>query len=605
MIAAIYARKSTDQNGVADDQRSVRRQVDHARQYAARKGWTVDDASVFVDDGVSGAEFTKRPGLLRLMNALKPRPPFQVLVMSEESRLGREAIETAYALKQIVTAGVRVFFYLEDRERTLDSPTDKIMMSLTAFADELEREKARQRTSDAMVRKARAGHVCGGSCFGYANVDVAGADGNRSHVERQIVSEQAAVIVRIFEECASGHGVKAITKALNADGVPSPRPQQGRSQSWAPSSVREALFRRTYRGEIVWNKTKKRNQWGQQHQQDRPSDDWITVPAPHLRIVSDDLWNRAHARLDAARATYLVAQRGDRWGRPPTGLVSKYLLTGLTRCATCGGSMASHTRSHGSSRGRWRVPVYVCSSYANRGPSVCGNGMPLPMLRADRAVLEKFREVVLDPDIVAGAIEDAIQALRPADDDALAGRRRALTAELQQIEAQLASYAQAIATVGAIPAVTAALKERETQRLRLNEQLAALDAARTEARRPFSATRLRKDLRRRMDDWRALLVRQTPQAREILRKLIDGRLVFTAHPDEQVYRFKGTATLGHLLAGLVVVGDGGEPDDRNGNGHRSASPLVWRPQRDSNPCFGLERATSWASGRWGRREVRG
>jgi hypothetical protein len=31
----------------------------------------------------------------------------------------------------------------------------------------------------------------------------------------------------------------------------------------------------------------------------------------------------------------------------------------------------------------------------------------------------------------------------------------------------------------------------------------------------------------------------------------------------------------------------------------------WRPQRDSNPCFGLERATSWASGRWGRTEERG
>lgn len=61
------------------------------------------------------------------MNALKPRPRFQVLIMSEESRLGREATETAYALKQLVTAGVRVFFYLEDRERTLDSPTDKIM----------------------------------------------------------------------------------------------------------------------------------------------------------------------------------------------------------------------------------------------------------------------------------------------------------------------------------------------------------------------------------------------------------------------------------------------------------------------------------------------
>jgi hypothetical protein len=216
--------------------------------------------------------------------------------------------------------------------------------------------------------------------------------------------------------------------------------------------------------------------------------------------------------------------------------------------------------------------------------------MPLPMAAADREVLEKFREVVLDPDIVAGAIDDAIQALRPADDDALAGRRRGLAAELQQVEAQLASYAQAIATVGAIPAVTAALKEREAQRLRLNDQLAALDAARTEARQPFSAARLRKDLRRRMDDWRSLLCRRTPQARQILTKLIDGRLVFTAHPDEQLYRFKGTATLGHLLEGLVVVGGGGEPDDHRGSGRRSASPLVWRPQREASPLG------AWISG---------
>ena len=132
--------------------------MDHARQYAARKGWAVLDEHVYVDDGISGAEFANRPGFLRLMNALKPRAPFQVLVMSEESRLGREAIETAYALKQLVQAGVRVFFYLEDRERTLDTPTDKIMMALTAFADELEREKARQRTYDAM---SRATSSCG------------------------------------------------------------------------------------------------------------------------------------------------------------------------------------------------------------------------------------------------------------------------------------------------------------------------------------------------------------------------------------------------------------------------------------------------------------
>jgi len=249
MVAAIYARKSTDQTGVADDQKSVARQVAHARDYATRKGWTVDDGAVFVDDGISGAEFAARPGFLRLMNALKPRPAFQVLVMSEESRLGREAIETAYALKQLVTAGVRVFFYLEDRERTLDSPTDKIMLSLTAFADELEREKARQRTYDAMLRKAKAGHVTGGRVFGYDNVDVPGPDGKRSHVRRVINESEATVVRQIFARCAAGQGYPRIARGLNDEGATAPRSQRGRPAGWAPSSVREILFRPLYRGE--------------------------------------------------------------------------------------------------------------------------------------------------------------------------------------------------------------------------------------------------------------------------------------------------------------------------------------------------------------------
>jgi DNA invertase Pin-like site-specific DNA recombinase len=72
MIAAIYARKSTEQPGVAEDQRSVTRQVEHARNYAERKGWQVAEEHIYVDDGISGAEFKNRPGLVRLLNALQP-----------------------------------------------------------------------------------------------------------------------------------------------------------------------------------------------------------------------------------------------------------------------------------------------------------------------------------------------------------------------------------------------------------------------------------------------------------------------------------------------------------------------------------------------------
>jgi DNA invertase Pin-like site-specific DNA recombinase len=84
MIAAIYARKSTEQSGVGEEEKSITRQVEHAKAYAAKKGWTIAEEYIYSDDGISGAEFMNRPGFLRMMNALKPRPPFQFLIMSEE-----------------------------------------------------------------------------------------------------------------------------------------------------------------------------------------------------------------------------------------------------------------------------------------------------------------------------------------------------------------------------------------------------------------------------------------------------------------------------------------------------------------------------------------
>jgi hypothetical protein len=144
----------------------------------------VDPAQVYVDDGVSGALFgASRPGLARLLAALAPRSAFGVLIMSEESRLGREQIETAYVLKRITDAGVAVWFYLDDRQRTLDSPSDKVMLSLTAFASEMERDRARVRTHDALLQRAQHGHVTGGGVFGYRNVPVLEGGRRCAHLE--------------------------------------------------------------------------------------------------------------------------------------------------------------------------------------------------------------------------------------------------------------------------------------------------------------------------------------------------------------------------------------------------------------------------------------
>ena len=373
MICAIYARKSTEQNGVSEDQKSVVRQIEHATAYAVKKGWTVSEDHLYSDDGVSGAEFVKRPSFLRLMNTLKPKAPFQVLVMSEESRLGREQIQTAYALQQITDAGVRVFYYLSDQERKLDTAMDKMMGSLAAFASEMEREKASQRTHDAMLRKAMLLHVTGNKVFGYDNHPVYGSETNvdgtrrRQHVVRKINEPEAAIVRQIFERYAQGiGGLKTLAKELNAQGVlPSHRHRRG----WDGSCIREILNRPLYRGRVVWNKTQAIHKDGTQKSRKRPEAEWVTLDAPELRLVPETLSRAVDTRLADRRSQYAKTAGGQLFGHPSgADLRSAYLLSGLAQCALCEGSLVGLKRGKGHGKN-----CYLCVRHHHRGPEICSN----------------------------------------------------------------------------------------------------------------------------------------------------------------------------------------------------------------------------------------
>jgi site-specific DNA recombinase len=76
--------------------------------------------------------------------------------------------------------------------------------------------------------------------------------GTRASVARRINEEQALVVRRIFELYASGSGMVTIAHRLNDEGVKPPR-----GRGWAPSGIREMLYRPLYRGKIVWNRSQK------------------------------------------------------------------------------------------------------------------------------------------------------------------------------------------------------------------------------------------------------------------------------------------------------------------------------------------------------------
>jgi hypothetical protein len=151
---------------------------------------------------------------------------------------------------------------------------------------------------------------------------------------------------------------------------------------------------------IVWNRSRKRNNWGTHEQTARPEHEWLRVEAPDLRIVSESEWTAAHRRLAAAGAEYERVTGGNR--QPRRDRDSKYLLPGFARCSVCGGGL--HVRSH-TSGGR-RAFFYACTSHYNLGPEACPHVEKWPMGDIDREVLATITET-LGPDLVEEIISEA------------------------------------------------------------------------------------------------------------------------------------------------------------------------------------------------------
>jgi site-specific DNA recombinase len=286
---------------------------------------------------------------------------------------------------------------------------DKVMLSLTNFAAEMEREKARQRTYDAMLRKAKSLHVTGGKVYGYDNVEVLGTDGTRQSVTRQVNPKQAAVVRRIFELYAAGTGMFTLAHRLNEEGVKPPR-----GRGWAPSGIREMLHRSLYRGEIVWNRSQKIVKGGTKKQRKRHESEWLRFEAPELRIIPDDLWQRVKARLGERAALFpRSGSTKQLLGRPRHQDESAYLLVGFVRCGICGGPVGTESRAHGSNGSRRLVPHYACLDNRRRGKAICVNGVALRQDLLDREVLSAIADA-LQPTILERAVEKALAKLAHA-----------------------------------------------------------------------------------------------------------------------------------------------------------------------------------------------
>jgi site-specific DNA recombinase len=538
MIAGIYARKSQDDSDRNEEARSTTRQVERATEYAQARRWTVEPGAIFIDEGISGATYAKLEGRKRLLAAAEAGT-FSILVLSEQSRAGRDMIEVAYTLKRIAECGVRIYSYLDDAEISVEGEQALLTM-LRGYKDQGQQRDTSKRVYDAALRRARAGQVAGSKIFGYDNVAVLGADGKKSHVERRVNAEQAALVRQVFELYAGGLGSVKIARRLNAEGAIAPRPR-----GWSQTTVRGVLRNPIYRGEVLWGRVKSVVRRGKDHNARRPESEWLRREQPELRIVDEALWQAVQARRERNRRTIPRTKAGRLLGRPTWhDGYSTVLVTGFGRCAACGsGSIRLTHRRHGPAGRRYSVRLYTCAANDNLGTAKCPNTVVLAHEVLDRAVREAIA-TVLHPTVLAAAVDRAFAQLQ-AEQSSAVGRRAQLEREHQAVQQRIGRLIDALAD-GMLPgeAIRERLQAETARRAALAVELTAL----TDLPDPAE---LKRTLWAKAADLQALLAGDVQQGRAVLRALLAGPLECEGfrEPGRHGYRFKGVLTIDRLIAG--------------------------------------------------------
>jgi site-specific DNA recombinase len=150
--------------------------------------------------------------------------------------------------------------------------------------------------------------------------------------------------------------------------------------------------------------------------------EWVQTPAPHLRIIDDDLWARVRARQlainQASSAIRAALHTNARTGRRP-----KYLFSGLLSCGMCGRKFVVISPTE-----------YGCSGWKYRGLSVCQN-----TIKVSRQLLESLLLRAILNDLFT---EEGLAVVKQEVARLLATRRQ--VPDLAQAKARLTQVEQAI-----------------------------------------------------------------------------------------------------------------------------------------------------------------
>jgi len=516
MKAAAYARYSTDKQSSLEDQLRC------CRRIAERHGFTV--VASFEDAAISGGT-SQRPGYQALLAAVRRRD-VDVIVAEDSSRLWRNMAEQAPRLAELRDLGVQVVTHdLDTRQESAEWMSAILGTAASAYRSEIAR-----RTRRGLEGRALKARPTGGRSYGY----VSATDAGTGH--REVDPAQAEVVRRIFRLYTDGLSARAIADTLNSERVASPGSGWTRSErrrsGWLASAIAGdarrglgVLNNALYRGDVIWN----RFRWvrmaadsSKRRMVENPRSAWIIYHDERLRIVPEDLWLAVKQRQ--AKQTAMIGERVrrglSRASAKSTGAGTKYLLSGLLRCGSCGASFVVS----GGHRGGY----YACSSRVNGGMSACANDVRVPRAAVEDLLLADLRQSLRDPAVVKEACARLRKRLRTTTQAAVT------PAQVRAVEQEIMNLTDAVATglLKSSPALAERLLAAEAELTRL---LTAQARPSPDQNIAQLATGLEAHFLRLVRDLdRALLDRDGERGRQELRNLLGA---FKIEADTREIRF--------------------------------------------------------------------
>ena len=341
MKIAAYCRVSTEKEAQID---SLEKQIEFFNEFTKKNGYEL--YKLYADEGISGKQIKNRYQFQQMMKDAKAKK-FERVVVKDVSRFARNTVDLLQSIRELKSYEIQVDFL--NNGEVMEGGSEFILTILGAMAQQESANMSKRVKfgKDITAKKGRVPNLV----FGYDKIP-------NERYTLKINEEEAKIVKEIFEDYVyKGMGTTKIAWSLNDREIKTKKTKS----KWVQTSIVRVLKNPIYTGRVT-NKKSEVTDFITGTRKDLPEEEWIVVEKPEMRIISDEVFNRAQEILEKRAKEFKLNNKCEK---------TEYVFSTLIYCKHCGYSFRRVRRKY-SENGKEYIR-WICSGRNSMGVNHCPN----------------------------------------------------------------------------------------------------------------------------------------------------------------------------------------------------------------------------------------